>query len=87
MPEIVRIVVWALATGIITGGVWAGIVIVGRQRKLAEQQQAMLKDVERRSAALDQLERRFAEVEERLDFTERLVRDQQETKRLPPPAG
>ena len=87
MPELARIVLWALGTGLISGGVWVAIVLTRRQQELAERQQAMIGDVERRTAALDQLEQRFAEVEERLDFTERLLAEEREAKRLTPPGA
>ncbi len=84
MPGIAQVVLWALSTGLVTGGVWMAIVLTQRQRALGDKQQIMLEDVERRSAALDQLEQRFAEVEERLDFAERMLAEQKQPSRLPP---
>lgn len=46
------------------------------KQALAEGQQALMEDVARRSRALDDAERRFAEIEERLDFAERLLAKQ-----------
>ena len=68
-----NIVVWALLTGLITGGSWVAIVLRRQQRRLSEQQQALIEDTNRRLAELDQTYQRLAEVEERLDFAERLL--------------
>ena len=79
-------IIWALATAAITGGTWVGIVMYRRQQALAEDQQALMDDVARRSRALDDAEKRFAEIEERLDFAERMLAKQSEPERLPPPS-
>lgn len=79
-------IVWALLTGALTGGVWVGIVLLQRIRRIAERQPAELEDVRRRLDELDGVERRLAEVEERLEFTERLLAQRPEP-RLPPPGG
>ena len=81
------IIIWAFATAAITGGTWVGIVMYRRQQALAEDQQALMDDVARRSRALDDAEKRFAEIEERLDFAERMLAKQREPERLPPPSS
>ena len=73
-----NVIVWALLTGIITGGTWVGIVLWSRQRRLAGQQQALLEETHRRLAELDETYRRLAEVEERLDFAERILGEGQD---------
>lgn len=77
--------IWALLNGIIIGGVWAGIVLLRRQRRLAEQQPLLLDDIQQRLDHLESVEKRLAEVEERLDFAERLLARPAEPQQLPPP--
>ena len=77
------IILWAAATAAISGGTWVGIVMYQRQQALAQDQQALMDDVARRSRALDDAERRFAEIEERLDFAERLLAKQTAPRQLP----
>ena len=77
-------IIWALATAGITGGTWVGIVMYRRHQALAEEQQALMDDVARRSRVLDNAEKRFAEIEERLDFAERMLARQREPDQLPP---
>ncbi len=73
-------VIWALLTGLVTGGVWVAIVLFSRQRWLRQQYQAMVEETDRRLSELDDTHRRMAELEERLEFTDRLLR-QLETAR------
>ena len=79
----ITVVVWALLTGVVSGGVWAAIVLHGRQRRLADQQQWLIEDTNRRLAELDATYQRLAEVEERLDFAERLLLERRD-KSSPP---
>jgi hypothetical protein len=67
--------------------VWLGIVLARRQRRLTQQDPVLLEDVRERLLRLEDVERRLAEVEERLDFTERLLARQREAERLTPPSG
>jgi type II secretory pathway component PulJ len=83
----INLIVAVLLTGIVTGGVWAGIVLISRQRRLIETQPALLDDIQRRLDDLDNMEKRLADMEERLEFTERLLSKQQDAARLPPPIG
>jgi predicted nuclease with TOPRIM domain len=77
-------IAWALLTGMITGGVWVAIVLLGRIRRISDQQPAQPEDMRQRLEELEQVERRLAELEERLEFTERLLIRQREAARLPP---
>ena len=77
-------IVWALITGIVTGGVWVGIVLLRRQHRLSEQQAALFADMQRRVDELENVDQRLAEVEERLDFAERLLTTQRDAQRLSP---
>jgi hypothetical protein len=67
-----HIVLWALATGGITGAVWVAIVMFGRQQRI-EAERRGLDEVNARLDDLDAAEQRVAELEERLDFAERLL--------------
>lgn len=79
-------ILWALTTGFITGGVWVGIVLLRRQRRLSPPQpQQRLEEVENRLSELEGIDRRMSEVEERLDFAERLLTKEREEQRLSPP--
>jgi hypothetical protein len=67
--------------------VWVAIVLLGRQHRLAEQQAGMRLELERRLDELEGIETRLAELEERVDFTERLLPEGGQSKRgVPPPA-
>ncbi len=74
---------WALATGFITGGVWVGILLLRRERRGA-QPRAQIEDMQRRLDELDDVGTRLADIEERLDFTERLLAEERAAGRLPP---
>jgi ABC-type bacteriocin/lantibiotic exporter with double-glycine peptidase domain len=80
------IVVWALATGAITGAVWIGTLLVSHLRKQAVQQPILLAQLEDRLQRLEAVERRLAEVEGRLEFAERLLAagSPSERRALPP---
>lgn len=79
-----QVLIWALLNGVITGGVWVGIVMLRRQRRLAREQMDVLEDVRRHLDSQEQLKERMAALEERLDFTERLLIEEREARRLPP---
>lgn len=76
---------WALGTGAVTGAVWVGIVLAGRQRRLLEQNRELLEDRQRSLDALDAVHRRVLEVEERLDFSQRLLAERRDFTPAPPP--
>ena len=67
-----QIVLWALLTGGITGAVWVAIVMFGRQKRLDADRRG-LDEMNARLDDLDVAEQRVAELEERLDFAERLL--------------
>ena len=67
-----QIVIWALATGGITGAVWVAIVMFGRQKRIDESRRG-IDEIDARLDDLEVAERRVAELEERLDFAERLL--------------
>ncbi len=80
-----NVVLWALVTGGITGAVWVAIVMIQRQARIDRGR----RDLDEMDARIDELEgaeQRVAELEERLDFAERLLaqkRSEPEQRRLP----
>lgn len=80
-------VLWGLLNGLITGGVWVGIVLLQRQRRMLRQQPLQLEDIERRLDELERVEQRLAEVEGRLEFAERLLARREDQRPLPPGAA
>ncbi len=76
--DVGHLVVWAMLTGGVTGGVWVGIVLVARQRRLAERGRALLEEIDERLEATKLAEVRLAEAEERLDHAERQLTRQRD---------
>lgn len=74
---------WALTTAGITGGVWVGIVLTSRYRRLLAEQQAVTERLQRRLDAVEDVQGRLGEVEERLDFAERRLLQEPGVKRTP----
>ena len=68
-----NVVIWALLTGLITGGVWIGIVVFQHQRELDRYDADDPAAMERRLHELEQAVARVPELEERLEFAERLL--------------
>ena len=79
-----EVVLWALLTGGITGGIWTAIVLKGRQRRLSEDYEALLEDNAAHVAELERVSRKMAELEERVDSAERLLIEHQHRDVLPP---
>lgn len=77
------IVVWALLTGLITGGVWVAIVLRQQQARLNAFHRNLVERMDTRLALLEGVEDRLAEIEERLDFTERVRESGPARDRLP----
>ena len=70
--------------------VFAGIAVLRllpsrKSRVVDPAERQALEDLQRRLDELDQLTQRLSELEERVDFTERLVTQQREGQRLGPP--
>lgn len=68
-----NVILWALGTGLISGGVWVGIVMFQRIRRLTDHNRELLADRQRYLDELEAVHHRVVEMEERLDFTERLL--------------
>lgn len=80
---IVNQILWALLTAGITCGVWVGIVLASRYRRLLAEQQAVTERLQRRLDAVEDVQGRLAEVEERLDFAERRLLQEPGVRRTP----
>ncbi len=70
--------------------VFAGVAVLRllplrKSRVVDPAERQALEDLQRRLDELDQLTQRLGELEERVDFTERLVAKQREDQRLGPP--
>ena len=79
-----QVVVWALGTGLITGGFWVAIVLKQQQRRLTDFHDEMIGRMEDRLIQLEAVNHRLGDVEERLDFTERVLQTERDPKRLSP---
>ncbi len=79
----VNVIIWALVTGVITGAVFATIILVGSRRR-EEELRAVL---EARDDELQAAHEQMAELEARIQFTERLLTQQKQDQRLPPAQG
>jgi hypothetical protein len=75
---------WALLTAGITGGIWVGIVLTSRHRRMLAEQQELTERLQQRLDAVEDVQGRLAEVEERLDFTERRLLQEPDARRTLP---
>lgn len=76
-----NVIVWALTTGLVTGAIWATILIYRRQRRLPRAtDQREVEAMRRRLEELENVAQRLTEAEERLDFTEHLLMQKREEK-------
>ncbi len=74
---------WAIGVGTLMLGIFGGIGLlirllppemrVSRKQRLTQTEHEMLEDLRRRVGEVEELQSRLAEVEERLDFAERLL--------------
>jgi hypothetical protein len=78
------ILIWALLTGGVTGGVWVAIVLRGRQQRLADEQLRVVEQAEQQLEDLADVGERLAELEARLEAAERRLVERDQAKRLPP---
>lgn len=82
-----QIVMWALLTGGITGGVWTSIVLLGNHARLRREQQALGDDVAARRAELARLEARLAFVESRFALMDGAVQAEVQRDRVDLPTS
>ena len=77
----IQLFAWVLMNGLIVVATWGGIVLWNRQKR-AEREQARLEDdIFRRQEELERVNQRVAELEQRLDLSERLLKS--ERQRVP----
>jgi predicted component of viral defense system (DUF524 family) len=81
---VLNVILWALATGAVTGGVWTAVVLWRRHVSLAFQYRELMDDRGRILAAVEELEAHNRELEERLEFVERLIARSGNPDALPP---
>lgn len=79
-----QVVLWALVTGGVTGGVWMALVLLGRQRRLREQYQALLERTDDRVAEMERVQRRMMELGQRVESTEQQLVQRPHRPELPP---
>lgn len=80
-----QIVLWALGTGFVTGAVWFAILFFRRHPTDGGEPPVLPASQPKESVALEDVTRRLLEVEERLDYTEHLLkREKVEQPRKPP---
>jgi len=80
------VVIWALLTGAITGGVFIAIIMKTRQRRLVEDYESLLDDNAAHVAELERVTGKMLELEERVESAESLLLQQQQRNALPPPS-
>lgn len=79
-----NLALWAAMTGLVTALVWRGIILFGRERRprhLMDEHEAL----EARLQEIEAREQRVLELEERLEFVERLLAQEREQKELSRP--
>jgi uncharacterized membrane-anchored protein YhcB (DUF1043 family) len=77
-------ILWALLTAGITGGIWVGIVLTGRHRRMLDEQRQLTERLQQRLDRVEDVQGRLAEVEERLDFAERRLLQEPDARRTLP---
>ena len=69
----IQLFAWALMNGLIVVAVWGGIVLWNRLKRAERQQERLEDNITRRQDELDLVNLRVAELEQRLDLSERLL--------------
>ena len=70
--------------GLIVVVTWGGIVLWNRQKRAEREQERLEDDISRRQEELDLVNQRLAELEQRLDLSERLLAQRADS--LPAPS-
>jgi uncharacterized membrane-anchored protein YhcB (DUF1043 family) len=70
----IQLFTWLMMNGLIVVTTWGGIVLWNRQKRAERQQERLEDEITNRQEALDQVNQRVAQLEERLDFSERLLK-------------
>lgn len=87
MRDMLVVLVFVVSLAVTGFGIYAGVTMLSLMKKKALRAglpPEELDDIHTRLAAADALEGRVAELEERLDFAERLIAEGHDTERLPP---
>jgi len=66
-----QVVIWALLTGGITGATWIGILALQRHERMLARQRQLTDELQQRLEALERVDGRLLDAEERLDYAER----------------
>jgi type VI protein secretion system component VasK len=74
----IQVFAWALMNGLIVVATWGGIVLWNRQKRAERAQERLEDEITNRQEALDQVHQRVAELEHRLDLSERLLKTARE---------
>ena len=69
----IQLFAWALMNGLIVVATWGGIVLWNRLKRTELEQERLEDDITRRQEELDLVNQRLAELEQRLDLSERLL--------------
>ena len=70
----IQLFAWVLMNGVIVAATWGGILLWNRQKRADRHQERLEDEITRRQEALDMVNQRVAELEQRLDLSERLLR-------------
>ena len=70
----IQLFAWVLMNGVIVAATWGGILLWNRQKRAEQHQERLEDEITRRQEALDMVNQRVAELEQRLDLSERLLR-------------
>jgi uncharacterized membrane-anchored protein YhcB (DUF1043 family) len=70
---------------LVFGGVLVLRLLPAKARALEQRDREAMEDLQVRAGQVDQLQKRVGELEERVDFTERLLAKQRDDRRLAPP--
>ena len=70
----IQLFAWALMNGLVVLAVGGGILLWQRQKRAEREQERLEDDIARRQDELDRVNQRVAELEERLDLSERQFR-------------
>jgi type VI protein secretion system component VasK len=74
----IQLFTWVLMNGLIVVATWGGIVLWNRQKRAERQQERLEDEITNRQEALDQVNQRVAELEQRLDLSERLLKSERQ---------
>jgi type VI protein secretion system component VasK len=75
----IQVFAWALMNGLIVAATWGGIVLWNRQKRAERQQHRLEDEITSRQEALDAVNQRVAELEQRLDLSERLLKSERQS--------